>query len=733
MAYPQQQFTMQDPTLTQSTREPQDKSMGQQPKGGDKGKDKQADESEKAAVQMWSNRIKKAKKKWEKDFKRMKSNMNFAAGLQWDGQREMETKRYVANITNHAINSKVAQLFARNPTAEYQRRPRLDFQLYDGKLESIVPIVQMAAVSGGIQNLPPQAQALLADFAHGTAERQMLDRVGKTLEILFQRSIDDLDEENGDFIIRAKKAVRQVVTTGVTYCEVSFVRDVDVVISSAGVADTVVSRAKLVKALLEKFEKGDLDKNSAKWQQLQSLFMALGYDMQEKLESQPISERIVYDFKPSTSIIPDPHCSSIKGFIGAHWLVEEFRLPLNEVKAIFEAPDLNVQDVKQLKVGDQPSNFSSAPKDSDETMVLVWRLLNKRDKSVAWMVEGYKKWLQKPEVMEPCVCGFWPIVGLTFNDCEVEEGLDATIFPPSDVQLMKSAQQEWNRKRNEEKKHCKANSPGWITIKGMLTSADKTNLEDAPTNGVTELEGVPLGSDISKLFTPRPKQSIEPLVYETNSLAQDIMLTTGGLSQSPMVARSHQTATAETIAQQGQMSVTASNVDDLDGFLSQLARLHGELSLKEYQIDSVKRIAGPGAVWPMSPQSREDLLNAVLLRVKAASSGRPNKAVELRNWQIVGPLLQQLGANPQFLVRETLRRLDDQLDPEAAFPLIPPALQQNPMGQGNQPPQGGQHQPSERGEHEQGQTAPPQQQRPGPGQQQQQPQTAQREGAMMHN
>lgn len=692
-----------------------------QPKGGDqkKGKKEQtASDSEKAAVSMWTAKIKKAKDKWKKDFKRMRDNINFAAGLQWEGQMEMDTKRYVANITNHAINSKVAQLYARNPTAEYQRRPRLDFQLYDGKLESLMPVVQMAAAVGGIQNLPPQAQALLADFAHGQTEKQLVDRIGKTLEYIFQRMIDMEDEENGNFTIRAKNAVRQVVTTGVAYCEVSFVRDTDAVISAGGVADSTVNRAKLAKALLEKVEKGEVDQTSAKWQQLQSLFMALGYDMQQKLEEPDLPERIVFDFKPSTSIIPDPKCTSLKGFIGAHWLVEEYCLPINDIKAIFECPDLQITELKNLKSGEKPVSNHVAPKDSDDTECLVWRLINKKDRTEAWLVDGYKKWLQDPQVMDPCVSGFWQIIALTFNDCYVEHGLAATIFPPSDVQLMKSAQQEWNRSRNELKKHRKANSPGWITIKGMLTSADKGNLEDAPTNGVTELEGVPLGTDLAKVFTPRPKQAIEPAVYETQTFSQDIMLTTGGLSQSPLVARSHQTATAETIAQQGQMSVTASNVDDLDNFLSQLARISGELTLKEMQPETAVRLVGVGAVLPQMQQSREDYANQIYLSVKAASSGRPNKAVDLRNWQIVGPMLQQLGANPQFLVRETLRRLDDQLDPEQAFPLIPPPMQQ----QGNQPPQGGKHQPSQQGEHEHGQTAPPQQGRPGPG-----PTTPQRE------
>jgi hypothetical protein len=88
-------------------------------------------------------------------------------------------------------------------------------------------------------------------------------------------------------------------------------------------------------------------------------------------------------------------------------------------------------------------------------------------------------------------------------------------------------------------------------------------------------------------------------------------------------------------------------------------------------------------------------------------------------------MLQAMGANPQALVRETIRRLGDNLDPEAFFPLVPP----NPQAQ--QQPQGGQHQESEQPEHQPGQTPPPQQSRPGPNRQAP-AQNGQRQAMAMH-
>lgn len=415
--------------------------------------------------------------------------------------------------------------------------------------------------------------------------------------------------------------------------------------------------------------------------------------------------------------------------MGCDWIVHEFCLPTSDIKAIFElGSDFSPHKSSNNKAGDKETNWIAKPNQSSsanpDEKCCLWRVLNKKDHTEFYMVDGYKKYAQPPQVLEPSIRGFWPIAVLTFNDVVVEEGTDASVFPPSDVSLTRCAQKEWNRTREELKKHRKANSPGWITTKGTLTEADKANLMSAPTNGVTELEGVPLGTEPSKIFSPRPQMPIEPLVYDTGTMQMDIALTVGSMTGIPPQSGGRKTnnATVATLEAQEGMSITQSNVEDLDCFLTTIARISGELLLQESQKVTVQRIVGPGAVWPELPQSREDFINQIMLRTKAASSGRPNQAVEVRNWQVLGPMLQQLGANPQFLVRETIRRLGDNLDPEQAFPLQAP----NPSAQ--QQPQGGKHQPSQQQEHEPGHTPPPNQTRPGPGQ----PTTPQREGAMMH-
>jgi len=81
-------------------------------------------EQNRALVTKWLGKIEQAKKKWEPDFKRMRDNMEFVSGLQWDGQKTIETDRYINNITLRAVSQKVAK--EGNLTRPMLIRPRID-------------------------------------------------------------------------------------------------------------------------------------------------------------------------------------------------------------------------------------------------------------------------------------------------------------------------------------------------------------------------------------------------------------------------------------------------------------------------------------------------------------------------------------------------------------------------------------------------------------------------------
>ncbi len=191
---------------------------------------------------------------------------------------------------------------------------------------------------------------------------------------------------------------------------------------------------------------------------------------------------------------------------------------------------------------------------------------------------------------------------------------------------------------------------------------------------------------MTKLVVPFQHAAIDPSLYDTAPLQQDILLAVGS-QEANLGPLSGATATEASISEQSRMTTTTSNVDDLDDLLSDLARAGGEVLMRECSVEVVKRIVGPGAVWP---QNAEDFINEIYLEIVAASSGRPNKAMEIANFERVVPFLIQAGANPQFIVREALKRLDDRIDPQDALPLLPMQLQQAMAGAQQQ--SGGQQQ-----------------------------------------
>lgn len=638
-----------------------------------------------ASVIRWTERIRKARAHWDKDFKRMRENMEFAAGFQWEGQMDLRDPRYIANMTLRMVNQKVASLYARDPKVVARRVRRLDFQIWDGKMETL----QQAAILMKSPEAEPedvmQAAALVADFTMGRQQRDMVDRVGQTMEHLFSWMVGN---QMPTFKVQAKQLVRRVVTAGVGYLCLDFARSVEGTLSTTDTEATIGDRVAHAQNILQRLSDGEITQESPEIVDLQALMAGLT-DSQAQQEG--IQERLVFDFPPPTSIIVDPACRTLKGFVGAKWVAQEYLMSVDEVNQFFETNIKYGGDVKEYNlegVQDETASTMDFLRGEDKKcMVCLWKVYELATKSCFVICDGWKDYVSPPEPVYPETKHFWPIFPLTFNDVEVEPGHQkASIFPPSDIDIIWHPQKEWNRTRNSLRLHRNANKPKYVTGKGWLTDEDKQLLQEAPDNAIIELQQVQPTSDVGKLLAPFQHSPIDPTVYDTSPLNQD-MFTTLGNEEATQPASSKSTATAATINEQSRLVVTSSNVDDLDDFLTDIAEAGGEVMLRELSLETVQRIAGVGAVWPEGDEI-EDFINFVHLQVVAASSGRPNKALEISNFVQLAPILLQAGVNAHFLVREAIKRLDDRLDIDEAFQLGP-AQAMSAMPIGGQPQQGG--------------------------------------------
>jgi hypothetical protein len=211
----------------------------------------------------------------------------------------------------------------------------------------------------------------------------------------------------------------------------------------------------------------------------------------------------------------------------------------------------------------------------------------------------------------------------------------------------------------------------------QLTENDAKLLASGhPSGYVIRLEGLTAGMRVNDVLQPVQKHPIDPACYQTQHISEDI-LTVVGAQQANLGPTSGATATETSVAEGSRIQSGSSDVDDLDSLLTDLARAGGEMLLQEMPAEMVRRIVGPGAAWPSSPVEAN---NADLwLESEASGSGRPNKALEVSNFQMLAPLLMQIpGISAEFMAREGIKRLDDRLELEEAFnPQLPSVQAQN--------------------------------------------------------
>lgn len=660
-------------------------------------------EAEKRLVAQIQKTIKADKKHHDKAFERMVRDMYIAAhGADKDW---IAGGNYVANIAGRHIKQKTAALYAKNPKIVARRRETLDYQLWDGNPQSLMMAVQLVQSAAQMQaqaammppqvdqmgqptapQLPPgfkQAQALIADFQQGTARKEQMEKIGKTLEILFAHSMRE--QKPLDFKTGLKRAVRRTSTTCVGYVELNFQRAYG---PRPGLSEELAdfrSRLDHLQCLTKDIAEGEVAEDDPEIAELQFSI--------EALQAEPeilLREGLVFDYPTSLQVIPSKHCKSLVGFVGASHLSIQYLYTPEKVKEIFGV-DLKGNytgykaDWSPLSAGASDANKvaddcdgggeGTSKYDQKDGLVCVYKFYDKDAGTMAFVAEGHKNFLRKPGPPDVYVEDFWPVYALTFNDVENESEL----FPPSDVSLMLPMQEEYNRSRQGMREHRQAARPRWVFPKGIFDDEDIDLLRTARA-----FESIGLKIDpqtkMADVLQPIPVPGVDPNLYETQPIFADTQLVVGS-AEAQFGGVSKATATESAIAANSTQSADQASVDDLDNFLTTVARAGGQILLKEMSPEKVTEIVGPGAVWPHL--SLAEIADELYLEIEAGSTGKPNQAIEINNWSTMLPLLLQIpGIDPNWLAKQALQRLDDRLDLTDAFVQnIPAIVAQNRMAQ----------------------------------------------------
>lgn len=628
-------------------------------------------DARKKLVEKWQGEIRRDKAYFKEVYKRMREDMEYArlgANKVW-----VDGDNYTVPIINRYINQATAALYAKNPKAVAKRKPKLMYINWDGTQETAKSALML--VQSG-QDTTGHAQAVLQDVQEAQAYDAMITKMSRTLEILFQYYTG---EDYPDFKTRMKACVRRAKTTGVGYVEVDFHRAVE--------ADPdVTQRIGDMTAKLERIKslQADLLDNVADDKPMSEEELRIAIETLEQEKMKIITEGLTFDFPRSTDVIPSRQCTQLSGFIGAPYITREFLMSPDEIQDTFKVDiSTNYKEYTSSSAdsttggsveGDRGATNSSdaegVPRSSDKKdskgKACVWRVYNKQSREVLWVCDGYPDFLKEPTAPESQVHGFWWIFPLIFNEVEDEK----EIYPPSDVNYLKHPQREYNNAREGKREHRRANRPKYFVKAGALQEEEKKKLQNAPAHAVIELMGIEGDVTIEKLIQPYKGVAIDPSLYDTGEIMKDVLFGVGS-QDADLGQTGDATATESSIAEQSRQSTLASNVDDLDEFLSQIARAASQIMLQQLSMNTVVEIVGKGAVWPQLDGAT--IAKELYLEIKAGSSGRPNQAAELANLERGMQWLLQLGSiNPTVIARKyaDLLNIDEEEMIVEGFPSI---------------------------------------------------------------
>jgi hypothetical protein len=633
----------------------------------------------------WQSRIRAAKVHWEPSFRRMREDMRFAAGYQWPDQTDNDD-RYVANIVLRHIKHRTASLYARNPRTVVRRKTKLVSSLWDGTMTSLQAAQQQMASAQEIMSTVPdpvvqghaaavlaQAQAIVNDAQQAIQQNQMLDRIARSLELAYDYS---LDEQVIPFKEGMKEVVRRTVTTGVGYTKLGFQRAMKMKPEVERQISDYSEKLATIERLSADIADGESVPDGAEAEQLRLAMNALSKEPMILAR-----EGLDVSYPDSTALIPDPKCKRLRNWVGAGWVAEEFMLSGEDIQEIYgvdvQSAGAGARAYQKIEGPGQPVRLSEPWEDKKSSEVFcVWEVYSRKDGLVYVLCDGYPDFLREPGQPEVWIERFYPWFVLSFNDVYHTN----SVFPMSDVRLIRDMQLEMNRARQGLREHRRANRPKMATANGMLDDEDKDKLRNHPANAIIELNGLQPGQSVDQLLQPIKMPPIDPSLYDVSAPFQDILRVVGA-QEANLGGTSGASATETSIAESSRMSGQSSDVDDLDEMLTGMARAAGQVILLEYSQETIIQIVGPGAVWP--EMNRDQAARELILDIEAASTGRPNKAAEIQNINQIAPVLLQIpGLNPEWLARQILQRMDEKLDLSEAFTAGLPSIMSMNRGGG---------------------------------------------------
>jgi len=482
---------------------------------------------------------------------------------------------------------------------------------------------------------------------------------------------------------RITRAIPSAMTNGVAWLKVTYQRDYfnDPIIANR-IQDAQDNLAR-IRSLTDQVEKAEGD-TEAKEAELEQQLAALEQQVEVLVE-----EGIVIDFIADDDIfILDESLTTFSEYQQARAIGHRIWMTTADFEDRFgKKPTGAKYGDKRTEKKDQTTKRRDR-----QQFVQVFEIWDRTSQTIYTVEFGAKEWAREPYRPERVGRRWYPFFGLYWNE------VDGQFYPLSDVEQWTGLQDEYNRMRTQLAQARTDNRPGFAYRKGgALTDEDVHNIAN---RGGRQYVGVTTNGSNAPLqgeLVPFPPVPIDPNAYDTTPVLRDFEQTSGASDASRSAIQKAKTATEAEIQAMGMQSRTAFRQDVLEDLINEMAGYAAEIFLHELAPAQVERIAGPGYVWPTLP--RDEIVDMVSIRIRAGSTGKPNRNREREAWVQLSPMLLQMidkvlmlrqqGLNDQAegiieMLRETMKRFDERLDIEKYFPPLPPM----PAMPGAMPPEG---------------------------------------------
>jgi hypothetical protein len=587
--------------------------------------------------------------------------------------------------TNYILRNQfvlISQIFARNPTARIQPAPMMGDQ-------------------------PPG----LVEFA-------------KTLEIMAKRLTDE-----AGFKQKLSGMIQDTQTYGISWLKVSVQQDILKDPIGAGRQNDQLDNVARLQVLLQQFQDGEFDEDSAQHKDLVDLSDTvktyLAGNMREDIARNPPQPVESLDEMGPPTLVPDPADPRLaqlqeledpsasvtpgvlpevptyiginidevqpqdfrfdwsitrpEDFYNAGWVAHRVYMTKEDIDLRWsitseewsarKSPAVSKNRGKsRSSTEEDPSNRSSTDGRVINDRIAVWEMMDKAaNRRYVW-VEGMERFLVN-EVVKAQWHKFFNYFPLVFNR------VTGRFLPMSDVRLQRPLQEEINTKRTHEREACAAAYPRYVIAAGAASDDEKEKLENARPFAVIELQKP---DEVMKHFHNIAADKPDPLLYDTSKPIREIEISAGIPQQAAGGVGGAEFATEVAVANQ-QMGVQADRrktmIEDLIHDVNECVI---ELALQLFPEENAKALAGQGAVWPLL--DREHLWRQLNVVIEPGMSGKPDQAQVIAKWTGFSDIMNRIGltVNPMEVGRKIIEELNLGMDFKRL--IIDPALIANAAG-----------------------------------------------------